>query len=109
MVVSAIEAAALDKGFTLALGDGANLAQGEEYLGPLHDGRGTLLVQEGYQGLAGAQFQQGLVGLEGRVGAEGIGRHFHGLLVLGRVGAEGMLHTVAQLDRIWDEAKTKGL
>ena len=71
--------------------------------------RGKSILQEGYQGLAGAQFQQGLVGLEGRVGAEGIGRHFHGLLVLGRVGAEGMLHTVAQLDRIWDEAKTKGL
>ena len=39
----------------------------------------------------------GLRGIELGVGAESIGRDLDGLLVLGRVGAEGVLHAVAEL------------
>ena len=97
MVVSAIQAAALDQIGTLFLGNGANLAQREQDFGALHHGGRALHVQEGNQRLAGPQFQQRVVGLEGRIGAERIRRHFHGLLVLGRIRTQGMLHAVAQL------------
>ena len=97
MVVSAIQSAALDKVRPLVFGDGTDLAQREENLGPFHHGRGALFVQEGNQGFAGSQLQERVVSLEGGIGAEGIGRNPDGFLVLGRVSAEGVLYAVTQL------------
>ena len=81
----------------LLVGDGAYLAQREEHLGPLHHTGGTLLVEETHQRLARLEAHDSLVGLEGRVGTEGVGGGTHGFLVLGGVGTQGMLHAVAQL------------
>ena len=81
----------------MSLGDGTDLTQREEHFGTLYGTRGALLVKERYQGLTCLQFQDGLLGLERGIGAEGLGRYLDGLLVARRVGTQGMLYPVAQL------------
>ena len=81
----------------LAGGDGTDLAQREEDLGALDHGRGALGVEETDEGLAGLEFHDGVFGLEGGIGAEGLGGSTDGFLVLGGIGPQGMLDTVAEL------------
>ena len=81
----------------LARRDGADLAEREEDLGAFdHAGR-ALLVEERDEGLARAQVEDGVFRLEGGIGAEGLRGGADGLLVLRRIGAQGVLHAVAQL------------
>ena len=81
----------------LARCDGADLAEREEDFGAFHDARCALLVEEGYQGFTRAQVEDGVFGLEGGIGAEGLCGGAHGFLVLRRIGAQGVLDAVAQL------------
>ena len=97
MVVSAKETAAVDKICPLALRNGANLAEREQDLCAFHNGGSTLFIQEGYQGFTGAELKKRIVSLESGICAEGIGSNLYCLLVLGAVGAEGVLYAVAQL------------
>jgi hypothetical protein len=61
--------------------------------------RAALLVEEGDQRLADAEFgDRRLDGVEGRVGAHGVGgARLHRLLVARREGAQRVLHAVAEL------------
>ena len=110
IVVFACDAAGTNDVGALGRGDGPYLAEGEKNLGPLHDAGGTLLVEEGDQGFARLEVLDGLVGLEGGIGTEGLGGHTYGLLVPWGISTQGMLHTVAQLaeDAVGDIGGTLG-
>ena len=81
----------------MVIGDGADLAQGKEYFCPFYNGRGSLFIQDGYKGLAGFKFHDGIGGLERRVGTEGVCCSLDGFLVLGSEGAQCVLDAVAEL------------
>ena len=81
----------------LALGDSADLAQGEQDFSALDDAGSAFLVEERYQCLARLEVEDGVLGLEFGVGAEGLGGHLDGLLVARSVGTQGMLDAVAEL------------
>jgi hypothetical protein len=65
--------------------------------GALDDAGAALLVEEGHQRLADAELGDGLLGVELRVRAHGLGRRLHRLLVARREGAQRVLHAVAEL------------
>jgi hypothetical protein len=73
----------------------AALRRGDE--AALDRDRHALGVEERQQRLADTQLLDRLDRLEFRVGPEGLGRHLHGFLVLGREGAQRMLHAIAEL------------
>ena len=100
----------LDDLVPLALADRTDLAEREEDLSPLDYARGTLLVKEGNQGLAGLQAGDSLVGVELRVGPESLGCHLDGLLVARSESAQRMLYAVSELaqDVVRDIGRTLG-
>ena len=64
---------------------------------PFHNARLAILIQQRHERLAGAQFQQCLGGIEGRILAEGRRCRAHRLLLGGRVGAQPVLDAVGKL------------
>ena len=91
------EGATLNGSIDLCLRGGAHGAAGRQDAGLLHDGGHALLVQHGHQGLAHTQGLQGLLRVKGGIHPEGPGGGPQGLLVIGGVGPQGVLHPVADL------------
>ena len=63
--------------------NGPHEALGRQNEGPGHHAGRALLIQKGNQSFAGLQLGDGLLGIKGGVGPEGLGGHLHGLLVQG--------------------------
>ena len=78
-----------------SLADDAAGRRGDE--GALHHAGPSLLVEQRDQRLADTEFGDDAGGIEGGVGAQGVGGDPHRLLVTRGKGAQGVLHPVAKL------------
>jgi hypothetical protein len=97
LVVLAAQGARLHQALALGGVDRTHLPARRRDQRALHHRGRAAAFQRRDQGLADAELRDRLLGAEGRVLAEGLGRHPHGLLVAGREGAQRMLHPVAEL------------
>ena len=79
------------------VGDGAHAGFGGADQGAADHGGDALGLEEGDDGLAGADLADRGLGVEGGVGAEGLGGLLQGLGVAGGEGAERVLDAVAEL------------
>ena len=76
---------------------GPHAALRRQHARPFHNARLAILIQQRHERLAGAQLQQCLGGIEGRILAEGRRCRAHRLLLGGRVGAQPVLDAVGKL------------
>src|SRR5512135_1667981 len=77
--------------------EGAQSAMGRIDQRAFHDGRSSLLVQNGYERFSDSQFRDGFDDIEFWVGAEGLGSDLHTLLIFGSERPEGMLYPISEL------------
>src|SRR5690606_11448971 len=97
LLVVAVDDRAGDRRLALGGLQRAEAGVGRDDVAALGDLRATLLVEEGDQRLAHAEFGDRGHGVEGRVRAHGVGGGLHRLLVARGEGAQRVLDAVAEL------------
>ena len=97
LVILAQEGRRLNHGPTLVCGESAGAALRRDDDSALDDGWPSGGVEEGDERLAHAKLCDGCARIKSGIGAEGGGGRRDGFLVAGREGAQGVLHTIAEL------------
>ncbi|MNS62004.1 hypothetical protein D3C72_950500 [compost metagenome] len=93
------DGANIDQRPALSIRQRSDTAGRRAHEGALDDGGRALVVQGRDQRLTGAERGDGVGGVEGRVLAEGVGRRAHRFLLARRIGAQRVLHAVAELGK----------
>src|SRR5690606_24300039 len=96
-VVLAAHRTAADNGLALLGTDGTDAGGGGADQRALDDGGRAFFLQERNERLAHPEFGDDLGGIGLGIGAEGVGGRSDRLLIAWRIGAQRMLHTIAEL------------